>query len=383
MTAASLSRRHFLAGTGMTLAAPFMVGKAQAAEIELVDMLGRSVMVKQAPRRIVLLEARDIVTMGFLVDDPSALVVGWAAVDRIDSDVLRAQYARKDNIAIAEVGKQAADTLSLEGILSLLPDLVVANPFMVPGGKEGQLVERLESFGIPLIFSGSQDNAGDGSDLPPPTKMLPQLLRMWGRLLGPDAAARAEHYITFADAHIGRVAARLKGVKAKKTYLEVMSTYDDCCWAAGRRIWGDLLGLAGGMPLEGVKSPWYEKLQTEYLMQEQPAAYIATGGGYASAIRPAIGPGLALEEGLDGLRKLIARPGFEALDAVQAKRVYGIWSGLISIEPLNVVFVEVVAKWLHPALFEDLDPAVTLSEINTQFNAKPISGPLWVGLEAS
>ena len=120
VTAASLSRRHFLAGAGMTLAAPFMVGKAQAAEIELVDMLGRSVTLKQAPRRIVLLEARDIVTMGFLVDDPSALVVGWAAVDRIDSDVLRAQYARKDNIAIAEVGKQAADTLSLEGILSLL-----------------------------------------------------------------------------------------------------------------------------------------------------------------------------------------------------------------------------------------------------------------------
>ncbi|MCH6088501.1 hypothetical protein MMA27_24565, partial [Salmonella enterica] len=81
-----------------------------------------------APRRIVLLEARDILTMALLHPDPASLVVGWAAADRIDSEALQARFERKRPIAV--IGKQAPTTISLEGIVNLAPDLVVTSSFM-------------------------------------------------------------------------------------------------------------------------------------------------------------------------------------------------------------------------------------------------------------
>jgi iron complex transport system substrate-binding protein len=49
--------------------------------------------------------------------------------------------------------------------------------------------------------------------------------------------------------------------------------------------------------------------------------------------------------------------------------------------PLNPLFVEIAAKWLHPDRCADLDPARTLEDINRRFLAQPVAGPLWVSLK--
>ena len=43
---------------------------------------------------------------------------------------------------------------------------------------------------------------------------------------------------------------------------------------------------------------------------------------------------------------------------------------------------EVLAKWIHPELFADLDPAATLAEINKRFLAVPYTGDFWADLKA-
>ncbi|EFH11946.1 hypothetical protein HMPREF0731_1835, partial [Pseudoroseomonas cervicalis ATCC 49957] len=122
------------------------------------------------------------------------------------------------------------------------------------------------------------------------------------------------------------------------------------------------------------------RLPAEQLIAEAPEVYIATGGAYAPGMRPAIGPGLAEGPARDGLRRLAARPGLALLPAIRAGRVHGIWSGLVGIRPLQPLFVEAAARWLHPALFHDLDPGEALGLINTRFLARPLPGPLWVSL---
>ncbi len=345
--------------------------------LTITDMAGRTVQLSGMPKRIVLLEARDIVSMAMMHPDPASLVVGWAAVDRIDSRFLKQRFENGHRIEV--VGKQTPDTVSLEGLVSLSPDLVVANFYMAPQGGDDLLVERLESVGIPVIFSDVSSNTTiDTSQTRNAFADLRDHMRMWGEVL--DARDKAQALNEFFDEHLERVASRLAGAEPVTTYLEIQSTVDDCCWAAGNRVWGQLLELAGGRVLPGVTAPWFQKLQLEYLLSTPHDVYIATGGEWASEGRPAIGPGLAPAKGIEGLKRLIRRTGFSQLSSVRSKRVHGIWTGLIAVPPLNILFIELAAKWLHPERCGDIDPSATLAEINKRFLSTPIEAPLWASL---
>lgn len=368
---------------GMTAVLMAQPSLSRDTSIRVVDMLGRSVDLPRPPRRIVLLEARDLLTMALFHPRPAELVIGWAAADRLDSDLLRARFEGSAGHAIAVIGAQTADTLSLEGILSLEPDLVVATAFMAPGGDPRDAVERFAQLGIPLVFSDAASNGANPVDTAwrSPRETLPDVMRMWGTLLG--ASARAEEIIAFTDQRFRAVAARLAGTEPVKTYLEIMSLYDECCWAAGTRIWGELLADAHGRSLDGLAAPWTARLSIEHLLAQQPAVYIATGGGYASGMRPAIGPGLDEQAGRGGLRRLTQKTGFASLPAVRDGRVHGIWTGLITVPLLNIIFVELAAKWLHPERCRDLDPSATLAELNRRFLSLPLDGPLWISLDGA
>lgn len=352
-----------------------MLPAGASAPRTVTDMAGRTVRLAAAPKRIVLLEARDIVVMDLLHPDPAALVVGWAGVDRIDSGPLQARFERDRKIPV--IGRQTPDTIGLEALLNLAPDLVVASTYMAPL-SDGSLFDRLEKIGIPVVFSDVSSNAASPVRAGP-IENLHRHMRMWGEIL--DAGDRAAAFSAFADEHLAYVAQRLATAPAVTTYLEVQSTLDDCCWAAGKQVWGELLILAGGKPLPAVTAPWFQKLQLEYLLTTPHDVYIASGGGWSSGGRPAIGPGTDLAQGREGLRRLVARPGFANLASVRHQRVHGIWTGLITIMPLSILFVEIVAKWLHPELFPDLEPAQTLADINRRFFSAPIDGPLWVSIQ--
>lgn len=372
------SRRAVLAGLGASILVPARATGAPASRT-VEDMAGRTVGLAGPVRRIVLLDARDIVSIGVLDPDPSRLVVGWADADKFDSDLVRRQYEmRPDGTgAITVVGGQTASTVSLESILALQPDLVVATAYMEPELGDGALTRRLEAAGIPVVFSSTTSNSAP-SGASDPFATLARTMRMWGQIL--NQPGKAEAFVGFAQQHLDHVTKRIEATPPVKAYLEVQSTYDDCCWAAGQRIWGDLLAMAGGRNLSVVDAPWYARIALEQLIAEAPEVYIASGGAFGNGIRPAIGPGLDPAEGRDGLRRLTERRGFDTLPAVRDGRVHGMWTGLLTIPPLNILFVEVAAKWLHPTIFTDLDPTETLGALNETFLAKPIPGPCWLSL---
>jgi iron complex transport system substrate-binding protein len=340
-------------------------------------MAGREMHLPALPKRIVLLEAHDLLTMSLLHPDPASLVIGWAGVDRIDSDVLEKRLVNGHTISVA--GRQSPDTISLEGLIALEPDLVVTTSFMTAQGNSDSLAERLEQLGIPVVFSDASSNTIAGEQATDPAAALKASMTMWGTLLG--AKDKSNAFIAFFEGELAGIKARVSGTKPVTTYLEVQSTLDDCCWAAGRKVWGELLALAGGQPLPGVTAPWFEKLSLEYLLSTPHDVYIASGGEWASGGRPAIGPGIEPKLGQQGLRRLIdGRPAFDHLPSVRTKRVHGIWTGLITNLPLNILFVAQTAKWLHPEQCGDLDPAAILDRINRDFAAFPIEGPLWVSI---
>ncbi|WP_246725846.1 ABC transporter substrate-binding protein [Rhizobium lusitanum] len=372
-----ITRRRFCT----SIAAAAILSRIEPAlaqpSLKVVDLAGRELQLAAPPKRIILLEAHDLLTMSLLHPDPASLVVGWAAVDRIDSELLQTRLLNGHSPSV--VGKQTPDTISLEGLIGLSPDLVVTNAFMTPDGDNNPMVEQLRQLGIAVAYSDAASNSETGGQASDPVAELTASMRMWGTLL--DAPDKAEAFISFFDKELTKIAALVKNRPPVTTYLEVQSTVDDCCWAAGRKVWGELLARAGGQPLPGVTAPWFQQLALEYVLATPHDVYIASGGGWASGSRPAIGPGIDPKLGREGLQRLVdGRTGFSQLSSVRNKRVYGIWTGLISNLPLNALFVALAAKWLHPELSADLDPDAMLEAINKDFAAFPIEGPLWVSI---
>ncbi len=377
-----LNRRKFSLLLGAAMAAPSAaIANADiGSPNRITDIAGRTVTLPNRVKRIVLLDARDILSMAILHPSPSDLVVGWADTARLDSDALRATYDHRPNGERIEiVGGSSPGTISHEKLIALGPDLVVATAFSDPELGKGELAHRLKRAGIPIIFSNVSSNAtSDPNRTTNPFDDMATLLRMWGQIL--HRQKRAEEFISFVGEHHRRITDRLNGIAPVKTYLEIQSTYDDCCWAAGQQIWGNLLRQAGGRNLSAIKSPWYAQVAIEQLMIEAPDVYIASGGAYASETRPAVGPGLDRAKAMTGLKRLTERTGFSTLPAVQNGRVHCVWTGLLTIAPLQILFLEVTAKWLHPDIFVDLDPQHTLDAINNRFLSAPVSSPCWISL---
>ena len=48
--------------------------------------------------------------------------------------------------------------------------------------------------------------------------------------------------------------------------------------------------------------------------------------------------------------------------------------------PIDIVATEVLARWIQPELFADLDPRATLTAINERFLAVPYHGDYWTDL---
>lgn len=372
-----LTRRLFCAGLTAAIV-PSLSRPVQADQpLTVTDMTGRKITLAAPPRRIILLEAHDLLTMSLLHPDPASLVVGWAAADRIDSEQMSKRLLNDHTVSV--VGMQSPDTVLLEGLVALSPDLVVTTHFMTPGGAADPMVNQLAGFGVPVVFSDAASNRLDDDKQSDPVVELKTLMKMWGGLL--NKAERANAFSTFFEQQIADVTARIAGEKPVTTYLELQSTPGDCCWAAGRKIWGKLLEMAGGQTLPGITAPWYQQISLEQLLATPHDVYIASGGGWAAAGRPAIGPGLDADKGRDGLQRVIeGRPAFDQLASVRNKRAHGIWTGLITNLPLNVVFVALVARWLHPERCADIDATAILDTINRDFAAFPIEGPLWVSL---
>jgi iron complex transport system substrate-binding protein len=341
---------------------------AAAGATTVTDLAGRSVAIDHPVRRVVLAEANDLLSLALIHPNPASLIVGWAGLYRLDKGTLgdwRAHFPAIDSIV--EVGGWSADTFSVEKALSLRPDLVIMTAYQDPKLGGGEFARQFAEAGVPVVFV-TPPMAADARayDIAP-------RLRLFGQVL--DREQQAQDYIAFHEAHLARLQDRLRDVSTRpKVLLENYAGLGECCRAPGRHGWADFIALAGGANL-GTVSPSAagSMLSMEFIIAENPDIYIGAGGSYLENKGLTIGPGYAPEVARETLARLMRRPGFTDLKALRDGRVHGIWTALGSL-PQNIVLAEVMATWLHPARFADLDPAATLDEINRRFMAVPLSG---------
>ena len=148
---------------------------------------------------------------------------------------------------------------------------------------------------------------------------------------------------------------------------------------------GRFIDWAGGSNIVAEKIPGtHGMVNAEYLLSEQPDIYIATAiGNYTSKSgdpgRVILGAGVPAGVAAASLAAVTARPVVSDLQAVKSGNAYAIWHHFYNT-PMHVAAVQAMAKWMHPALFADLDPRATLSEYFDRFQPMPLDGVYWTGL---
>lgn len=155
-----------------------------------------------------------------------------------------------------------------------------------------------------------------------------------------------------------------------------------CCRAFGRKMMGRFIEWAGGTNAFGDMIPGaVAQVNMEQLLTTQPDVYIATAVGSDEYGKCpgliALGAGTGEEAAQKTFEHALKRDVISRLNAVQNGKAYSIWHHFYNT-PMNVVAVEAMAKWLHPILFEDLDPNETLKTYFDHFQAVPLNGVYWI-----
>lgn len=347
---------------------------SRAEPVTATDLLGRTVSLDAPARRIVLVQGRQISTLAFLLRDPTSIVAGWGGDFRRQDPASYALYQKAfpATATIPVVGEGSAPTTSVERIIALQPDLVVLSRLIIGARTavpaSADLIDKLEAAGLKVAVLDFY--------VRPLADTVPSL-RALGRLIG--RAREAEDLIAFYERHLARVRERVAGLPQPNLFMMAHADGRDCCLTPGRATFNDMIEAAGGRNMAAGMVPGVNgQVSLEKVIAGNPDVLIATGGLHLAAVNGLVmGPGVTETRTRESFARLLAVPGIAAIGAVQHGRAYALHH-LFNDTPLHVVGIEVMAKWLHPEQFADIDPHQTFDEMNRRFLAVPVTGTWWL-----
>ncbi|MFH1906713.1 MAG: cobalamin-binding protein [Chloroflexota bacterium] len=278
------------------------------APFTLTDGLGRQVTLNGFAQRVVS-----------LTPATTEILFAVGAASQVVGRDMFSDYPEEAK-AIADIGGSMGE-YNLEAILVLQPDLVLAGGINPP-----ELVASLEELGLTVYF------------LPNPATLeeLYANLETVGSLTGHEAEAAA--LVGSLQVRVAAVDEKIMPLSyAPTVYYELDATNPTKPYTAGPGTFVDLLiARAGGINIGSALSGQWAEISLEELVVQNPAIIILGDSAYGETPE-----------------KVSARPGWEALSAVQNGRIFPFDDNLVSRPgPRLVDGLEALAKLLHPDLFK-------------------------------
>jgi iron complex transport system substrate-binding protein len=276
----------------------------------VTDSVGRSIVLERPATRVVSLAPSNTEIL-FAIGAGDA-VVGVTTVDDYPPEVK----------SRASVGGMSAQSMNLEVLVSLEPDLVLAT-----AGVQGPAIAPLERLGLAVVALDAE-RPGD----------VPANIRAVGRLVA--AEAKADEVASAFEARLAavrdRVAAR-PGPRPKVLYL----LYDDPLMTVGpATILGRMIETVGGENIFDDVSQNYPTPSDEQVVVRRPEVILATFGlmnaGDASLER--------------NRERLLKRPGWQDVPAVRDGRIVALDEDLTTrVGPRLVEGLEAMERALAPS----------------------------------
>lgn len=378
----ALTRRGFALATAATAMIIASAPHAFAQSLTLTDIAGREVTLPALPSRIILGEGRMMYAVAPLAtDDPFEKIVGWKD-DLIlyDPDAFRKFEAAfpDDTARMVNFGNPYSGDFSIEAVLENEADLLILDLGNLFKAEETGLIEKLDEAGVPVVFIDFRQD--------PTANAVPSML-MLGRLFGEEA--RAAEFIDFYVGEMRKVTNVVQTLPVDEKPLVFMENAagwnpEFCCNTFGSYNYGRFIELAGGRNYGSEKfSGFSSEVSLEGLIAADPDVLLGTGANWSEA-RAEVAATLLGYDGnpAENEARLVAlseRVGFKDLRAVQDGRMHSIYHQFYN-SPYHFIAIQQLAKWIHPADFEDLDPNATFTELHEKFMPFGTDGQFWVSL---
>jgi iron complex transport system substrate-binding protein len=368
--------------TALTLSLAFglaLPGVAIAEPLTIVDVLDREIVFEEPIEKVILGDGRQIYSIAPLQkDDPFNKIVAWADNFIDSSSTLWGDYSAKFPAAmdIALIGDITDGDVSPEHLIGFDADVFILPLDSERQAEDANIVETLSQIGIEVVFIDVQEYPRENTD---------RSLRILGQIF--DAEEEAEAFITWREKQFARVTDVIAANEVVRPVVFVDrfgGLPEACCNTYGPNSFGELIDMAGGTNLAAAFVSTTEgALNPEQILASKPEVYFSTGSDLDRP-RPTVRvyAGADPEVAQAALKALVERPAFVGSPAVESGRVHAIWHPF-DTNPYDVVAFQVLAKWIQPALFADLDPDATFKELHDLFLPVEYKPGYWVSLEPS
>ncbi len=337
--------------------------------LTLTDTAGQTVTIKQEPKRIVVQDGRDILTLALLDRaDPFTRLVAWNnLLKKSDGEtwkILQSKWPEANNII--DMGFSDKGEINLESVIAKYPDLMVAQLRSKPSLSQTGVLDKLQALNIPVLFIDTMLK---------PVENTPKSINLLGETLNRESEAK--QYTDFYQQHYQSILDKTKTVEPKPlVFIEAkagLNGLESCCFTHAHVGWGGMIEAIGARNVGSALLPGATgDVSLEKVISMKPDAYIVSGSQWASKTNAAVpfGYGVTQQQVDDAFNRMKQRPGFAQVSAVKDGRFYGIYHNFYN-HPYNIVGLEYLAKFIYPNQFKDLDPAKTYSEILSRFTEVP------------
>jgi len=337
--------------------------------LTLTDTSGARVTIKQEPKRVVVQDGRDILTLALLDRaDPFTRLVAWNnLLKKSDGEtwkILESKWPEAKNII--DMGFSDKGEINLESVIAKHPDLMVAQLRSKPSLSQTGVLDKLKALNIPVLFIDTMLK---------PVENTPKSIQLLGETLNRESEAK--QYTDFYQQHYQSILDKTKAVEPKPlVFIEAkagLNGLESCCFTHSHVGWGGMVEAVGARNLGSELLPGATgDVSLEKVISMKPDAYIVSGSQWASKTNAAVpfGYGVTQQQVDEAFNRMKQRPGFAQLSAVKEGRFYGIYHNFYN-HPYNIVGLEYLAKFIYPNQFTELDPAKTYSEILSRFTEVP------------
>jgi iron complex transport system substrate-binding protein len=311
---------------------------AWGATLVVEDSTGRNVEITLPLQKIVALNSDILEVLRTLKVEN--LVVG------VYSEIVRDRQFWQGLVDKPKVG--GWQNPNIEAIVKLQPNIVITytnnpGPF---------LEQKLAGFGIQVLRLDLYKSNN-----------LEREVQVLGKLL--ERANEAARFCEWHSRHLDLIRGKIAATqKRPATYLETYSDYH----AAGPDSGGEqMCVLSGGYNIASRLAISSPQVTPEWVVAQNPEVIVKAasyGNGYATA-DPA-----PFNQRRDAI---LGRPCWHHITAVASRQVHvmdsSIWTG-----PRDIIGIAYMARWFHPDLFADLDPAALHKEYLETFQGLPYRG---------
>ena len=306
---------------------------AEAETITIVDSQNRSVDVPCPPERIVSTTA-----------SASEFICIFGGMDNI---VGRDKYSTfPPGLEEKPIVGSYSKTTNVELVLDLNPDVVISDTSMLQ-----ETIEQIEEAGVPVVVVGMNCELDS----------LMYNIQVIGDMMGNQE--KAEELNEFIQEYVDIIQERTEDLNEDEMPL----VYHECREYKSNAIGSpkdDHITFAGGINIahdEPVERP---VVSAEWVLEKNPDIIITRVSGTDPATKE------VLEEKRN---EILSRPGLKETNAVQNGAVY-VYHPFLRRGPRLPGYLLYFAKWFHPELFEDIDPAAVENELLEEFYGMSLEG---------